>query len=56
MVYPMCVVAMESPKITNVSSSGKPVSSKQTLPSSKMHLVVRQFKLLKFKRMSKWAP
>ena len=52
----LCVVATESPTITNVSSSGKPVSRKQTLPSSKTHLAVSQFRLLKFKRVSKWAP
>jgi hypothetical protein len=41
----LCVVATESPTITNVSSSGKPVSRKQTLPSSKTHLAVSQFRL-----------
>ena len=52
----LCAVAMESPTITNVSSNAKPVSRKQTLPSSKTHLAVSQFRLLKFKRVSKWAP
>ena len=46
----LCVVETESPTITNVSSSGKPVSRKQTLPSSKTHLAVSQFILLKSKK------